>query len=267
MLLVMGTNAGDEQAAARAVRNAALRTAEAGGVRLFHTSRRGSPMGEEFGRTEGIGDLRKRIARVSVHHLTPEFEREMQSELGDAQTEDPEEDEMRLAAASFVKMFSSTLENVHVGGATYTRLADRGWANFKQAERDAPRSPDDPLWLLDALIGVRDATEVGREEVRGVPTTRYRLGIDLAAADEQLPRGITAPGPRLYRSLRALPAEVWIDDEGRIRRMSYEHGERRDYWQTTELWDFGLDVEIQVPAEDEMIVPSPAVEPDESPGT
>ena len=250
----------DEEAAAREVRTAALRTSEASGVRLFSSSRRGSPVGEEVGRTEGVADLRERIASVSVHHVTPDFAREINSTLSEAETEDPEDEEMRLAVTSFVKMFSSTLENVHVGGATYTRLAGERWADFSQTERDAPRSPDDPLWLLDALIGVRDAAEVGKAEVRGVATTHYRLRIDLAIADQQLAAGIIAPGPRPYRALRALPAEVWIDDEGRIRRLSYEREDNGAYWQTTELCDFGLDVEIEIPGDDDLVVGNKAAD-------
>ena len=216
---------------------------------------------------EGIADLRERIARVSVQYVTPDLAREIDSRLGDAEAEDPEDAEARLTVTSFMKMFSTRLENLHVGGATYTRVGDQRWADFAQARRDAPRSPDHPLWLLDALAGVRDATEVGNDEVRGVPATHYRMRIDLAAADEQLAAGIIAPGPRSYRSLRALPAEVWIDDDGRIRRLSYEREDCGAYWQTTELWEFGLHVEIDVPTEDELIGPSDAAESQDEPGS
>jgi hypothetical protein len=258
----------DEEAGAReVVRKAALRTSDEGGVRLFSAGRRGSPVGEELGGTEGIADLRRRVARVSVQYVTPDFAREIDSRLSEAEAEDPEDDEMRQTVTSFIKMFSTTLENVHVGGATYTQVGDQGWANFSETARDAPRSPDDPLWLLDALVGVRDAMEVDREDVRGVPTTHYRLDIDLATADQELATGVIAPGPRSYRSLRALPADVWIDDDGRIRRLSYEREDNGMYWQTTELWDFGLEVEIEIPSEDELIGPSKADESPDDPGT
>jgi hypothetical protein len=64
------------------------------------------------------------------------------------------------------------------------------------------------------------------------------------------------PGPRSFRSLRGLPAEVWIDEQGLIRRMSYQSESGTEgageWWQTTELWDFGLDVQIRIPTEDEL---------------
>lgn len=248
------------------VRAAALRTSKEGGVRLFSAGRRGSPVGEALGGTEGIADLRKRIAWVSVQHVTPDFAREIDTTLSEADAEDPEHEEMRQTLSSFVKVFSTALENVHVGGATYTRLAGHGWANFGETARDAPRSPDDPLWLLDALVGVSHASEVGKEKVRGVPTTPYRLRIDLAAADEELETGIIAPGPRSYRALRALPAEVWIDSDRRIRRLSYERDDSGAYWQTTELWEFGIDAQIAIPSEDELIGPSSAADSEDDPG-
>lgn len=126
------------------------------------------------------------------------------------------------------------------------------WAGFAGTDRDAALLPENPLWLVDALQGTRaDATEVGHEEVRGTPTAHHRLTIDLAIADERLPGGIIAPGPRAYRSPRALPAEVWIDEEGRLRRMSFNDASAKrgteTTWSTTELWDFGVRIDIEYP--------------------
>lgn len=83
-----------------------------------------------------------------------------------------------------------------------------------------PRGPNDPLWPLDARFGAsEDAVEIGPEAVRGVPATRCRLTADLARADAELPRGVSVPsGP--YRSLSRLPAEVWLDSDGLVRRIS-----------------------------------------------
>lgn len=233
------------------IRAAATRTATAGTARIFSAGREGSPVGDHVGRTEGVADLPKRIARATVHHMTPEAKADIDGKLAEP-LEDPEEEDARAGAQAFINAFSTALENVYVGGATYTRVGE-GWSAFKGTDRDGPRAADDPLWLLDALLGVRDdVTELGAEEVRGVPTTRYEITIDLASADEQLESGITAPGPRPYRSLHELPAQVWIDDQGLVRRMSYEIAEPMGYWQTTELWDYGLDVDIAVPSPEEI---------------
>jgi hypothetical protein len=224
--------------------------------------------GEDVSRIEGVADLKRRVARTTLQHMTSELDNEMQSKFSEP-VDDPEEEEARLGARAFIKMFKLSLENVYVGGATYTHVADEGWADFRGGDRNGPTSIDNPLWLLDALLGARDdAVELGTDDVRGTPTSHLRLTIDLASADDQLTTGIMAPGPQPYRFLRQLPAEVWIDEQGLVRRMSYQSepagAGRGEWWQTTELWDFGLDVQIEIPTEDELIAPGCAVETDGS---
>ena len=239
------------------IRCAAAHTRAQGTARLFGASREGSALGGDVSRTEGVVDLARRVARATVQHLTSELEGEMQEAFAEP-VDDPEEQEARRGAVAFIKMFRTSLENVYVGGATYTHVPDEGWADFGRADRDGPYSVDHPLWLLDALLGARDdAVEVGTDDVRGTPTTHLRLTIDLARADDQLTTGIVAPGPRPYRSLREMPAEVWIDEHGLVRRMSYQSepptAGRGEGWQTTELWHFGVDIQIEVPTKDELI--------------
>jgi hypothetical protein len=74
-----------------------------------------------------------------------------------------------------------------------------------------------PLWLLDALRGTcDDARIVGDDEVRATPTTHIRLTIDTARAIASSPNGLRPPALRAD----SFPAEVWLDREGRIRRMA-----------------------------------------------
>jgi hypothetical protein len=80
-----------------------------------------------------------------------------------------------------------------------------------------------------------------------------RLTVDLARADAILPAGVSVPaGP--YRALRAMPAEVWLDADGRVRRVAVSTepaaapGERT--WAIAELWDFGITVDIALPGPD-----------------
>jgi hypothetical protein len=54
--------------------------------------------------------------------------------------------------------------------------------------------------------------------------------------------------------VRKVPTEVWVDDDGRVRRMklSYDDmqvapGQRGDMAMTMELYDFGVAVAIQPP--------------------
>ena len=105
-----------------------------------------------------------------------------------------------------------------------------------------------------------DAVETGSEAVRGVPATRFRLTVDLARADAALPAGVSVPtGP--YRSLRALPAEVWLDAAGLARRISVNSeptATDAQVWSIVELWDFGVAADITPPGPDEVLAPAEA---------
>jgi hypothetical protein len=109
-----------------------------------------------------------------------------------------------------------------------------------------------PLWLLDALCGAcGDAQLVGDEEVRDIPTTQIRLTVDTARAMACSPLGLRFPPLRAD----AFPAEVWLDGDDRLRRMGcawptrrrLRLGSSRPHWITTELWDFGADVDSPPP--------------------
>ena len=109
----------------------------------------------------------------------------------------------------------------------------------------------DPLWPLDALFGASDdAVLIDSEAVRDVPVTRCRLTVDLARADAALPAGVSVPsGP--YRSLAALPVQVWLDAAGLARRISVcsepTDAADKQVWSIVELWDFGVAVDITPP--------------------
>jgi hypothetical protein len=105
-----------------------------------------------------------------------------------------------------------------------------------------------PWSLLDALCGARDdAQVVGDEDVRGTPTTRVRLTVDSARAVACSPSGLRRP----EAGADAFPAEVWLDGDGRLRRMGctwparrwLRLAKRQSHWMTTELWDFGAAVD------------------------
>ena len=80
----------------------------------------------------------------------------------------------------------------------------------------------DPSSSLDALRGASGkVTRAGSEKVRGVNTTHYRVTLDLANAISNSPE---AERDRVETSVIALgtrnvPADVWIDRQGRVRRL------------------------------------------------
>jgi hypothetical protein len=226
----------------------AARTVAAGTARLLGAWCTGSPLPEAPDRRcEGVADLAARRARVSQSLFFTDGATAKLIELGG-------DDE------GFVERVGQS-EMIYDGANAYIRVADN-WTGFFLVDPGGPRGPNDPLWPLDALFGAGDdAVEIGPEAVRGVPATRCRLTVDLARADAALPAGVSVPsGP--YRSLRRLPAEVWLDAAGLARRISVnsEPAAAADaqVWSIVELWDFGVAVDITPPGPGEVLAPSEA---------
>jgi hypothetical protein len=114
---------------------------------------------------------------------------------------------------------------------------------------------------LQYLRGVsKDGVEeVGQEEVRGEGTTHYRVEIDLRIVKEKLrdadmsddARAFMEKGLRQFRE-ETMPAEVWVDDDGRVRRQDLEMALRSpaggiDMDLRMEYFDFGVEVDVEKP--------------------
>ena len=145
---------------------------------------------------------------------------------------------------------------------------DTEWVSFDMAELTKAaggidiaqlQGNNDPTQALAMLKGVADdVEEVGEEEVRGTDTTHYRATVDLEAALRES-GGVTDP-EQFERFLDLLgreqvPVDVWIDDEGRVRRQTYEQpipGQSQSLTMTIELYDFGTDDEIELPDPDDV---------------
>ena len=229
------------------VADAAARTAAAGTARLLAAWRIGSPLPDAADRRcEGVADLAVRRARVSQSLF---FTDGATAALTAAHRDDD----------PGARDQSGDSEMIYDGANAYVRVGG-SWTGFSLTDPGGPRGPNDPLWPLDALFGAGgDAVEIGPEAVRGVPVTRYRVTVDLARADAALPAGVSVPsGP--YRSLRALPAEVWLDAAGLARRISVnsEPAAADAVWSIVELWDFGVAADITPPGPDQLLAPAEA---------
>jgi hypothetical protein len=125
------------------------------------------------------------------------------------------------------------------------------------------QDPSQTLQYLRAASS--DVEEIGREEVRGVQTTHYGMTVDLRKVVDQAPEGLRE---QLRASIdqiievsgvRGVPTEVWIDDDGLARRirLTYENmrfapGEQGDMTMAMDLYDFGVDVNVQPPPKDKV---------------
>jgi hypothetical protein len=118
----------------------------------------------------------------------------------------------------------------------------------------------DPSENLHMLTASTDAHPIGYDRVRGVFTTHYKLNIDLARLtkdNKQLRK--TFESVRKLTGISSFPAEAWIDDQGRVRRMKIDMsfnaptGGAFTMSMTEELYAFGVKVNVQPPAASEVI--------------
>ncbi len=208
-------------------------TLREGTARMWHCARVGGPTGPPaaLANEEGEADLTRRRAHCGVTRRAQDSE---QSEpWGETLWDGP---------------------NQHI-----RTTDDVAWSDPLPLIAVTPKVPGaiaygSPWWLLDALCAVSDdANVIGWDLVRGASTEHLSASVDVAAIAACSPERLSFP----RSAAEAFPAEVWLDDMGRIRRMScnWPHKRRRwwwkrfgpPHWMTTEFWDFGDPVEIPPP--------------------
>ena len=147
-------------------------------------------------------------------------------------------------------------------------VADASGLDFGPLVQGSQADPTQYLLWLSALgPGI---TKIGEEDVRGVPTSRYRAAVDLNLLEEQAPPGKEAEWAAYVQTLRDklglafIPVEVWVDDEGLIRRFNHEYGfstEGTTAVVTTELFDFGIPVDVAAPPPDQVVTLNDVIRP------
>jgi LppX_LprAFG lipoprotein len=113
----------------------------------------------------------------------------------------------------------------------------------------------DPGGIVTFLYGAGGITQAGTEMVRGVATTHYKGNLDPRRAAQQLPPDYR---DRYMKTLEAtgatgpMPADLWIDGKGMIRRIQLSgratvQGKQSTTRTTIEYFDFGAPVDIKLP--------------------
>lgn len=145
-----------------------------------------------------------------------------------------------------------------LGAAAEALGFDAGAAPTPEPTEGDPSGADRLLDLLGDLGG--DVVEVGTDEVRGVSTRRYAAELTLEGVLASQPdlEGFAAGLDAPRWDVAPIPVDVWIDDEGLVRRVQLvvaagSGADAIEVRQTVELWDVGEPVEIEVPAEGEVI--------------
>jgi hypothetical protein len=100
-----------------------------------------------------------------------------------------------------------------------------------------------PLWLVDLVGGVVDATEQAPEDVNGRTTRRFSAHADLNRAVEAVSYEMEAP-PEVEHSgdLTRIPVEVCVDHDGYIRRIRYTTPGPANFQSTStvDVMEFGV---------------------------
>jgi hypothetical protein len=116
-----------------------------------------------------------------------------------------------------------------------------------------------PNGVLRYLRGATDDFEaLGKEEVRGVPTTHYHGTIDLREVAAEAAPETRKSYERVIEvsGTSKVPMEVWIDEDGLARRLEYAQPLGRGQGKlalTMDLYDFGVEVDVRIPPERETL--------------
>jgi hypothetical protein len=115
---------------------------------------------------------------------------------------------------------------------------------------------DPALYLAYLQAASDDAEDLGSEDVSGTETTHYRTTVDLERALETAPASQQSTIQALIDAdTSLLPADVWIDDDGLVRKIAFEFPATDQPGAgavTMELSDFGVEVTLDMPSDDEV---------------
>jgi hypothetical protein len=141
-------------------------------------------------------------------------------------------------------------------GKTWVKLDTRQLGNANAAQSQAT----DPRQALLFLAGVDGKVDtVGKETLRDARTTHYRTTLDLAKAAKAAGAD-GGPINQLSQQLGTsrVPADVWVDGDGRLRKLGYAVDVKGGAQANTriavnlELFDFGTAVKVTPPPADQV---------------
>ncbi len=113
---------------------------------------------------------------------------------------------------------------------------------------------NDPREELSFLRFAGDVRKLGEEDVRGVPTTRYRAAAGVPETVKRLrEEGEEELAEQVEKTGSPMRFEVWIDSSGLVRRLQIFNlhtrgeGDEQSTQMTAEFFDLGLEPQIEVP--------------------
>jgi hypothetical protein len=153
---------------------------------------------------------------------------------------------------------------VYMRSPLFARVAGDKWLKVDLAKAAKEEGLDlqtvmsstqvDPTQTLAMLTASTDAHPVSYDRVRGVFTTHYAFDVDLARlAKQHKELRKTFDNLRKLTGVSSFPAEAWLDQSGRVRRlkldMSYNTpaGGAMSMSVTEDLYAFGIKVNVPPP--------------------
>lgn len=119
-----------------------------------------------------------------------------------------------------------------------------------------------PGEALTFLRGARSAEKIGPETVGNDATTRYKITVDLKQARKAAGNSSTLLSSFTEATLGDLVIDLWVDSAGRCRQVTYavdpvtlraaESASPDTLAMTVQYFDFGVPVDVQAPADDEV---------------
>jgi hypothetical protein len=179
--------------------------------------------------------------------------------------------ELELALPAGTGLGSGTIRQIITKKALYMGgipgLPEGKWVKVSLDKLDVSGgsglTSNDPSAVLEMVRGASDdVTEVGEETVRGEKTTHYRGTLDLDKAVASAPAE-TRDQVKQYleqAGTKSVPFDLYIDDEGRLRKMVQQFefeapggSETVAMDLTLEMFDYGVKVNIKEPAAADVI--------------
>jgi hypothetical protein len=147
------------------------------------------------------------------------------------------------------------------GGARWAKLdLAKFGAGYGLSAQQLTGGQSNPAQLLEFLKGSKGGVQkIGPDQVRGVPTTRYRGAIDLAKFVDQVPDQFRSQARSMVEQLTqktgvsSFPVEVWVDAQNRVRRFDMsltlsESGQGLTVAMQVEMFDYGQTPAVEAPA-------------------
>lgn len=163
------------------------------------------------------------------------------------------------------RLLPESVEILHDGRDIYLRLpvdGERAWVRLADDDPDRGLDTSTPdltnpaaaLGLLRVLDGMPEVID-DDVVVRGQPSTRFRVRVDLEEAAEAVSGSAEDVARKLRRlhGRRHMPLDVWLDSTDRVTRLRYilqselSGGVTLTVITDLELWDFGTAVDIETP--------------------